>query len=47
MNKYHINYHKVRHGDEIKEKLETNDYWKIKDAERVLNESEIRYQEGK
>jgi len=26
---------------------ETNDYWKIKEAERILSESEIKYKESK
>ena len=43
LTKYSIKYARVKDGEEIQNKLQSNDYWKIKDAERVLNENEARY----
>jgi hypothetical protein len=45
--KYDLHFEKVRNGEEIKEKCESQDYWQIKEAERILNESEIKYKESK
>jgi hypothetical protein len=38
---------KIYNGSQIKLKMDTQDYWNIKEAERLLNESEMRHYESK
>ena len=45
--KYELNFKKVKNGQEIKDKCDSKDYWKIKEAERILFESEKKYRESK
>lgn len=45
--KYDLYFKKIRNGQEIKDKCDSKDYWKIKDAERILWESETKYRESK
>jgi hypothetical protein len=41
--KYNLNFDLVDNGDLIKEKIDSNDYWKIKEAEKILDDSECRH----
>jgi hypothetical protein len=45
--KYIVNYKQLAKGDKIEELLESHEYWKIKEAERILQESEGKYRESK
>lgn len=37
----------MEHGNDIVKMLKSHDYWKIKEAERILDESEQKYRENK
>lgn len=45
--KYSLHFSEVQNGEKIEELIESKEYWKIKEGERMLTEFEARYREGK
>lgn len=42
-----IHYEFIQDGEKIEQLLESHDYWKIKEGERLLQEREAKYRESK
>lgn len=47
INRYALHFDWIKDGDKIKEKIDTHNYWEIKEAQRMLQESEAKYKESK
>lgn len=45
--KYNIEYKSIKDGKKIHDLVDSGDYWKIKEAERILKEQEGKYRESK
>lgn len=45
--KLEIHYEYIQDGEKIEQLLESHDYWKIKEGERLLQEREAKYRESK
>lgn len=42
--KYNLNFELIENGDLIKEKVDSHDYWQIKEGEKILAEAEGKFQ---
>ena len=45
--KYALHYELLPEGTDIEAKVNSHDYWKLKEADRILIESEKKYKENK
>lgn len=47
MRKYSLDYHRISQGDQLQKLIESDDYEKIKEAEKLLQQIEGKYKENK
>ena len=45
--KYELNFQEIDTGDKISKLVESEDYWQVKEAEKLLEDAEHSYRESK